>query len=356
MMFCADRNKDNAEAASKRFQEVSEAFEVLSDKNKRQIYDTYGEDGLKGGAPPPGAGGNPFAGFQSGQGGGMPEGFSFSFGGPGGGGGFNPSDPNDIFSSIFGGMGGGMPGMSSGRPRAGRQTQSSFGGFGGMPGGMSMDMDDDMSGFSSGHSRGPPRQRTQAPQPSELVKPLALSLEDLYSGATKRLKLTRKLVSGGSEEKVLSITVKPGWKAGTKIRFAEAGNEEIKEGQVIGQTIVFVVEEKPHERFKREGDNLVYTCKVPLVEALAGPSPNSSSSIISTKTVKSLDGRTVSFKIPYPDPETGGKTLQPGQEIIVAGEGMPSKGKKGNLIVRLEVTFPERIPAAKLGALRQALG
>ena len=332
---------------------------MLSDKNKRQIYDTYGEDGLKGGAPPPGgSGGNPFAGFQSGQGGGMPEGFSFSFGGPGGGGGgFNPSDPNDIFANIFGSMGGmgGMPGMSSGgRPRASRQAQS---GFAGMPGGMGMgmDMDDDFSGFqsASGHPRS--QARGKPPQASELVKPLALSLEDLYTGTTKRLKLTRKLASGGSEEKVLTITVKPGWKAGTKIRFAEAGNEEIKEGHVVSQTIVFVVEEKPHERFKREGDNLVYTCKVPLIEALAGPSPSSSSSIISTKTVKQLDGRNVSFKIPYPDYESGGKCVKPGQEIVVAGEGMPAKGKKGNLIVRVDVTFPDRIPAAKLRHLREAL-
>jgi DnaJ family protein B protein 4 len=290
----------------------------------------------------------------------MPEGFSFSFGGPGGAGGFNPSDPNDIFSSIFGSMGGmsgmgGMPGMSGGgRPRASRQAQS---GFGGMPGGMGMgmDMDDDFSGFqsASGHPRS--QARGKPPAPSELVKPLALSLEDLYTGTTKRLKLTRKLASGGSEEKVLTITVKPGWKAGTKIRFAEAGNEEIKEGHVVSQTIVFVVEEKPHDRFKREGDNLVYTCKVPLAEALAGPSPSSSSAIISTKSVKQLDGRNVSFKVPYPDYETGGRTVKPGQEIVVQGEGMPAKGKKGSLIVRVDVTFPDRIPASKLKALREAL-
>lgn len=159
----------------------------------------------------------------------------------------------------------------------------------------------------------------------------------------------------GSEEKPLTITVKPGWKAGTKIRFAEAGNEENKNGHVVSQTIVFTVEEKPHDRFKREGDNLVYTVKVPLVEALTGPSSSSSAAVLPSKTVKSLDGRSVSFKLPYPDSEAGGKTIKPGQEIIVRGEGMPSKSGKGNLIVRTEVTFPERISASKLSALRQAL-
>ncbi|CAD6587858.1 MAG: citrate (Si)-synthase, partial [Cyphobasidiales sp. Tagirdzhanova-0007] len=67
-----DRNVGpKQEEASKKFKEVSEAYEVLADKDKRQIYDTYGEAGLKGGPPPSGpsnAGGNsnPFAGFSSG--------------------------------------------------------------------------------------------------------------------------------------------------------------------------------------------------------------------------------------------------------------------------------------------------
>lgn len=82
--------------------QIGEAFEVLSDKNKRAVYDQFGEDGLKGGGGMPsggpdfasGAGGNPFGG------GGFPGGASFSFstGGPGGGrGGFTPSDPSFIF-------------------------------------------------------------------------------------------------------------------------------------------------------------------------------------------------------------------------------------------------------------------
>ncbi len=74
-----DRNKDNAQAKAK-FQELGEAFEVLSDGNKRAVYDQYGEEGLKagGGAPPPGAEG--FSGFPGGAGFGGPGGAStFSF-------------------------------------------------------------------------------------------------------------------------------------------------------------------------------------------------------------------------------------------------------------------------------------
>ena len=51
-----DRNKDNQETANKKFKEVGEAFEVLSDKNKRAVFDQYGEEGLKGAA---GGGGGP---------------------------------------------------------------------------------------------------------------------------------------------------------------------------------------------------------------------------------------------------------------------------------------------------------
>lgn len=75
--------------------QISEAFEVLSDKQKRTIYDQFGEEGLKGGGgPTPGAGPGP--GFSSF--GGMPGAQTYTFtSGPSGFSGFSPTDPNKIF-------------------------------------------------------------------------------------------------------------------------------------------------------------------------------------------------------------------------------------------------------------------
>ena len=80
-----DKNKGSAEAEEK-FKQVGEAYDVLSDSNKRAVYDQYGEEGLKRGAPPPGT-----PGAGPGPGAGAPDrGFGFS-GAPGGG--WSPSGP-----------------------------------------------------------------------------------------------------------------------------------------------------------------------------------------------------------------------------------------------------------------------
>jgi DnaJ homolog subfamily B member 4 len=165
MLHHPDRNKDDVENAKKKFQEVSEAFEVLSDKQKREIYDQLGEEGLKGGGMPGGGAG------------GFPGGFSgFSSGGPGGARTFrfSPSDPNDIFSQFFSQMGGGtsfsMGGMDDdlggfggfGGGRGGsRSRRTRMGGMGGMPG---------MGGF--GGMESPPA------EPETITRQLPVSLEE----------------------------------------------------------------------------------------------------------------------------------------------------------------------------------
>ncbi|KAF8150107.1 hypothetical protein B0H34DRAFT_777133 [Crassisporium funariophilum] len=374
-----DRNK-GSEEANQKFKQISEAFEVLSDSNKRAVYDQFGEDGLKGGgassgagAQGPGAGFSGFSGFPSGGGG---QTFSFStgpggFGGSSSRGGFAPTDPNKIFEEMFGGSGifssMGMGGMGGGARRG-------TGGMGGMFGGGG-DMDDDMNGHTftniggmpggmpgmSGKQRTAPsragtqpgfgRQGASSPKPekpSEITRPLKVSLEELYAGTVKHLKVGRRLLNGTTEDKVLEIQIHPGWKSGTKIRFPHAGNEQAPNGDA--QDLVFVVEEKQHDVFKREGNDLTCHLKIPLVEALTGP-PSEGAKL--TKQLTLLDGRRVQVPVPA-------GVVRPGQETTVLGEGMPVRkdgrvGRKGDLVVKWEVVFPERLTGAQKEGLRKVL-
>ncbi|KNE69513.1 hypothetical protein AMAG_14077 [Allomyces macrogynus ATCC 38327] len=323
LKFHPDRNQEAG--AKEKFQEISEAYEVLSDSNKRAIYDRYGEEGLKG-VPAPDAGAGPGAGgFGGFPGGGTTFSFSSSGGGPGMH--FNPSNADDIFRTFmsqFGGGGGGdddpFAGMFGGMPRS-RGSTSSARGFGGMPGGFG-----GMPGGFGGMGGGMPGNGMgSGGEPPVVSRKLPVALEDLFKGTTKKLKVTRRSLSGSQSEKILEINVKPGWKAGTKVKFPNEG-DELAPG--VSQTVEFVIEEKPHSTFKRNGDNLEMTLDLTLVEALTG----------FARKIATLDGRHLLVKCD--------KVVQPGQQIRYRGDGMPiskSPGTKGDLIVHLKVRFPENL-------------
>lgn len=235
-------------------------------------------------------------------------------------------------------------------------------GMGGRPKSHSMFEDDDMDGsftnFGGGMPGGMPRrpspsrhqhrQRPPSPHspPSEITRPLKVSLQELYSGSVKRLKVGRRLLNGTTEDKVLEIQIHPGWKSGTKIRFPHAGNEQANGD---AQDLVFVVEEKQHEVFTREGNDLLCRVPISLVEALTG---SLSGKIV--KTVEMLDGRRLQVTAPN-------GVVKPGQKTTVPGEGMPirkdgSVKKKGDLIAKWEVTFPDRLTPAQQEGVRKVLG
>jgi len=91
-----DRHKDDKEAAEKRFKEINEAYQILSNPQKKTAYDNYGHDAFTPG------GGNPFTGgFQGGAGG--PFTYTYTSGGENPFGNMDFGDPFDIFESFFGG-------------------------------------------------------------------------------------------------------------------------------------------------------------------------------------------------------------------------------------------------------------
>lgn len=229
-------------------------------------------------------------------------------------------------SFSFSGMPGGMPG-SMNRPKGSRQQSSPRRGS--------------LSDFFA--NGGPPPRQTPFESPSEISRPLKVSLEDLYAGSTKHLKVGRKLLSGGTEEKVLEIQIHPGWKSGTKVRFPKAGNEQPPHGEA--QDLVFVVEEKPHERFTREGNDLVTQEKISLVDALTNAG--------GSRTIQALDGKRVTVALPS-------GVVKSGSQSRVSGQGMPVRKdgqvkSKGDLIVRWDVTFPERLTSAQKEGIKKVL-
>jgi DnaJ homolog subfamily B member 4 len=240
---------------------------------------------------------------------------------------------------FFGGFG--MGGMSGRRTVFTDDDENDVGttfSFGGMPGGMPNGRQS-----QSGARRATSTPSTSEPQrPSEITRPLKVTLEELYSGAVKHLKVGRRLLSGATEDKVLEIQIHPGWKIGTKVRFPKAGNEQPNGDS---QDLVFVVEEKPHPTFTREGNNLVYKLKIPLVDALAGST--------SRRTVDTLDGR--KLQVPLPS-----GVIKPGQEHTISGEGMPIRKEgsvktKGDLILKWDVVFPDRLTLSQKEGIRKIL-
>ncbi|KAK3325509.1 DnaJ C terminal domain-containing protein [Apodospora peruviana] len=326
-----DKNKDKPEAAEK-FKECSQAYEILSDPEKRKTYDQFGlEYILRGGPapPPPGADGpNPFA--SAGGAGGMPD-FSsfFSGGGPSGGGpGFSHSkfsfrDPNDVFTNTF--------------RDSGIFEDFLFNAARGSPSGGSTGGSRRMRG-SFGESTRSARQPT--PEVTTVEKPLPLALEDLYNGVTKKMKIKRKTFDDTGKritsDTLLEVPIKPGLKKGSKIRFKGVGDQE-EGGQ---QDLVFIVEEKPHLLFTREGDDLVQTIDLDLKEALTGWK----------RTVTTIDGKNLQL-------EKGGPT-QPGSSDKYPGLGMPiskKPGQRGDFVIKYNVKFPTTLTQAQKQKLKEIL-
>lgn len=315
MKWHPDKNPNSKKEAEAKFKTISEAYDVLSDPQKRAIYDQYGEEGLKGQMPPPGAGG--FSGMPT-------DGGSTTFR-------FNPRNADDIFSEFFGFSSpfGGMGDMGGSRSGPGGQfSRSMFG-------------DDIFSQFRGGGGGGEGSASMPPRKGAAIERTLPCSLEDLYKGTTKKMKISRDATDATGRsttvEEILTIEIKPGWKKGTKITFPEKGNEQ---RGVIPSDLIFIIDEKPHAVFKRDGNDLVATQKISLAEALTGYSAQ----------ITTLDGRTLTVPI--------SSVISPTYEEVVKGEGMPipkEPSKKGNLRVKFNIKFPTRLTSEQKSGIKRLL-
>jgi len=154
-----------------------------------------------------------------------------------------------------------------------------------------------------------------------------LSLEDLYNGTTKKMKIERKNNNGKRtkiETEIITIDVKPGWKEGTKITFHNKGDilPNVEQGDVI-----FVIRQKPHDRFTRESDDLVSAIDLTNKEAMKG----------FEKTIIGIDGteHKISFKKGIPCSNYVNRIENAGMPIRKNGQTVGH----GDLLVRFNVVF-----------------
>lgn len=337
--FHPDKNPGD-KTAEEKFKEVSEAYDILNDDQKRAAYDRYGHAAFAGGMGGPGAGG--------------------------GGGGFH--DPFDIFREVFGGQGGGI-------------FESFFGGQGG------------------GGGRGG-RRRDGPQRGSDLRYGIEISLEEAANGTEREIEYDRQnqcrtcsgsgSASGGGrktcrtcggagqviasrgffqiqqtcpdcqgsgevisdpckacsgsgrsrEHTKLRVKIPAGIEDGSRLR--SGGNGDYGANGGPAGDLYIVVNVKPHEIFEREGDDL--HCRMPLgftTAALGGEA-----------TVPTLEGR-ATLKIPA--------GTQNDTTFRLRGKGIKSLGedRHGDLYVHVQIAVPTRLTSeqrAHLEAFAKSVG
>ena len=234
-----DRNQDNPKAAE-RFSQVTNAYDLLSDKDKRARFDR-GEIDADGNPTSPfgaGFGGSGFAGGRSAGGGFRSEDF----------GGAEGVDMSDIFEGLFGGRAGGAGG-----------------------------------GFSSGFGR---RQRT-APRGENVAYRLRVPFVDAAALEPQRITL--------ADGKTIDLKLPPGVETGTQMRLSGKGEQ----GPGGAGDAIVTIDIQPHRFFTRDGDDVRLDLPITLAEAVNGGPvkvPTVQKPVMLTVPKGSSSGRTLRLK------------------------------------------------------------
>ncbi len=304
LKYHPDKNPD----AGDKFKEIAHAYDVLSDPQKRQIYDQYGEEGLS----------------QGGMGG---EGMN----------------AEDLFSQFFGGgMFGGGGRQAPRGPRKGKDLVhplkvtledlykgkvsklalqkhvlcTGCNGKGGPEGAVkSCDGCGGQGVKMMMRQMGPMIQRFQQ------VCPDCNGEGEIIKDADRcKVCKGKKIVN---ERKVLQVHVDKGMQDGTRIPFPGEGDQA---PNILPGDVIFQLELKDHLRFKRRNDDLYYEAHIDLLTSLAG----------GTILIEHLDDRMIEVPIP------AGAAIKPNDMRVVEGQGMPSLRHHdcGNLYIRFLIDFP----------------
>lgn len=317
MQYHPDRNPGD-KTAEEKFKEASDAYAILSDENKRKMYDQYGYRGVEDGGG--GGSGNPFGGFED------------IFSGGFGGGGFE-----DLFGSFFkGGFGGGHHGSQAQRGNdllytmeitledavLGKTTEISF----------EKDCKCEKcngSGSRSGKGRKtcPTCHGTGQIRRTQGFFSMATNCPTCYGTGSIIEDPCPGCRGSGIGKKKISKTIKipAGIDNGKKMILRGEGDEGANNGSAGDLIIKFNV--KPHQYYQRNGNDLKLFIPINYTQAVLGDEIN----------IKLLSGKSVKVKIP--------ENCENGKILRVRNEGVEflgSAGRKGDLYLQLIIEVPAK--------------
>ncbi|KAG4191736.1 hypothetical protein ERO13_A07G113600v2 [Gossypium hirsutum] len=321
----AIKNHPDKGGDPEKFKELAQAYEVLSDPEKREIYDQYGEDALKEGM----------------------------------GGGAAAHDPFDIFSSFFGGSPFGGASSRGRRQRRGEDVVhplkvSLEDLYLGTSKKLSLSRNVICSKCSGKGSKSGASMQCPGCQGSGMkisVRHLGPSMIQQMQHPCNECKGTGETINDKDrcpqckgekvvqEKKVLEVIVEKGMQNGQKITFPGEADEA---PDTITGDIVFVLQQKDHPKFKRKGEDLFVEHTLALTEALCG----------FQFVVTHLDGRQLLIKsIP-------GEVVKPDSFKAINDEGMPLYQRsfiKGKMYIHFTVEFPDSLNPDQIKALEAIL-